>query len=152
MCNANQTALTLARSTLGIFILREDGNRVNDTPREVVHESFDDETVTRGKKNKTFKNLCVQRNVSIGGNLCVAGKALYKSGIAFALTGSLTITAPLNVTSVQGENASFASGTVGTVTVSNVFGITNMTGSAHPAGSYPLFYNPTTGILYCNLN
>ena len=115
-------------------------------------ESFDDETVTRGKKNKTFKNLCVQRNVSIGGNLCVAGKALFKSGIAFALTGSLTITAPLNVTSVQGENASFASGSVGSVNIGKIFGTTNNTGATHPAGSYPLFYNPTTGILYCNLN
>ena len=57
MCNANQTALTLARSTLGIFILREDGNRVNDTPREVVHESFDDEKYTMEKRIQDLKEV-----------------------------------------------------------------------------------------------
>ncbi len=121
-----------------------------DFKEEDEAEEFEDEPVTRSKnKNKSFKNVCVQRNVSIGGNLCVAGKALFKSGIAFALTGALTITAPLNVTTVQGENAVFTSASAGTVNIGKIFGITNMTGSTHPIGSYPLFYNPTTGILYC---
>ncbi len=112
-------------------------------------EGSDDELVTRSKnKNKTFKNVCVKRNVTIGGNLCVAGKALFKSGIAFALTGALTITAPLNVTTVQGENAVFTSGSVGTVNISKIFGITQ-TAPPAPAGSLPVYYNPTNGTLYC---
>lgn len=106
-----------------------------------------DEMVTRGKKkNKTFKNLCVQRNVSIGGNLCVAGKALFKNGIAFGNTESLTITAPLNVTTVQGQNATFTSGSVGTVNIGKVFGLNQV--SSQPSGTYSVYYNPTTGILY----
>ena len=105
-----------------------------------------DEAVTRGKKkNKTFKNLCVQRNVNIGGNLCVAGKALFKNGLAFGTSDALTITAPLNVTTVTGSNATFANASVGTVTFKTLHGIVGTNSSAN---INQVYYDPATGILF----
>jgi len=122
---------------------------------ELDVDSSADDAVTRWrKKNKTFKNICVCRNAKIRGNLCVAGQALFKSGIAFASTGALTITVPLNVSTVDGISASFGSADVTNVTLHNVFGLHqtanggNAPAAAIPVGSYIVSYNPTTHQLF----
>ena len=106
-----------------------------------------DEAVTRGKKkNKTFKNLCVQRNVNIGGNLSVAGQALFKSGIAFSPTEELIIPIPLTITTVNGLNATFPTATADNVNISYINGLKKV--ASAPINTYPVYYNATGGILY----
>ncbi len=110
------------------------------------HYNFDDEELTRSRKNKKLKNLCVKKNVKINGNLCVAGKALFKQGVLIPSNAGITITAPLVVDSVTAQTATVSLASATTVNVQSVRGLMGV--SSPQAGTYPVSYDPTTGYLY----